>query len=111
MPFQHAPQLPAFPGKIKEILIPVTIGSVAEPQMSCIISRASEHAHAIVPPTQPRSNPTRAATSEESAERAARDLDESEAERFERVGDDGEEPWLCPPPTYKTAITSVPAYA
>lgn len=108
-PFQHAPQLPSFPGKLKEILIPVTIGSVAEPQMACIAGRLSESGPAsIIPPTPSR--PTPASTPEQSAERAARDLDETETERYERVGDDGEEAWLCPPPSYKAAVSSVPAY-
>lgn len=101
--------LPSFPGKVKEILIPVTIGSVAEPQMSCITQRVSEAPISSVIPPAPRS--TRAATAEESADRAARDADESESERFERVGDDGEEPWLCPPPSYGAAVTTAPAYA
>lgn len=108
-PFQHAPQLPSFPGKLKEILIPITIGSVAEPQMSCIVNRLNEAAQAsIIPPTPSR--PQRAATAEESAERAARDLDESEVERFERVGSDGEEAWILAPPCYKAALAAVPAY-
>ena len=108
-PFQHAPQLPSFPGKLKEILIPVTIGSVAEPQMACIAGRVNESAPAsIIPPTPSR--PVPASTPEQSAERAARDLDETETERFERVGDDGEEAWMCPPPSYKAAVASVPAY-
>lgn len=106
-PFQHAPQLPAFPGKMKEILIPVTIGSVAEPQMSCIANRTAECLASVIP-SATRQTPS--ATAEESAERAARDLDESEAERYERVGDDGEEAWLCPPPSYKHALKSSPAY-
>lgn len=115
-PFSHAPQLPAFPGKIKEILIPITIGSVAEPQMSCIIARAAGDSPSVIPPA-PRPSPTAAvptnapaATAEQSAENAARDADESEVERYERVGDDGEEAWLCPPPSYKAAVASVPAY-
>ena len=107
-PFQHAPQLPSFPGKLKEILIPVTIGSVAEPQMACIAGRVNEAGPSVIPPTPSR--PTPASTPEQSAERAARDLDETENERFERVGDDGEEAWLCPPPSYKVAVSSVPAY-
>ena len=109
-PFQHAPQLPSFPGKLKEILIPITIGSVAEPQMSCIVGRGTEASvpASIIP--QPPSRSTPAATPAESAERAARDLDESEMDRYERVGDDGEEAWLCPPPTYSTAVSTVPAY-
>lgn len=111
-PFQHAPQLPEFPGKVKEILIPVTIGSVAEPLMACIVGRSREAAPAsVIPPTPSTPRPPMpAATAEESAERAARDLDETEAERYERVGDDGEEAWLCPPPSYRTAVKTVPAY-
>lgn len=108
-PFQHAPQLPSFPGKLKEILIPITIGSVAEPQMSCIINRSADNSPASVIPPAP-SRPMPAATAEESADRAARDADESLVERYERVGDDGEEAWLCPPPSYASAVTSVPAY-
>ena len=109
-PFQHAPQLPAFPGKLKEILIPITIGSVAEPQMSCIVGRTAEvSAPSNIIPSTP-SRPMPAATPEESAERAARDLDESEVDRYERVGDDGEEAWLCPPPSYMAAVSVVPAY-
>lgn len=115
-PFQHAPQLPGFPGKLKEILIPVTIGSVAEPQMTCVIGRVrdgtSQPSSSVIPnqPSSASSRPTPASTPEESAERAARDLDETDAERFERVGDDGEEAWLYPPPCYAAAVSSVPAY-
>jgi hypothetical protein len=107
--FQNASQMPAFPGKMKEILIPVTIGSVAEPQMSCLLNSNGEPAASVIPPA-PRA-PSRAATAEESADRAARDADESEAERHERVGDDGEEPWMFPPPSYAAALSTVPAYA
>lgn len=110
--FQHIPSLPSFPGKLKEILIPITIGSVAEPQMSCLLSRNADAQPSVIPspPPSSRSSNSRAATAEESADRAARDADESDAERFERVGDDGEEPWLIPPPSYATAVTTAPAY-
>jgi hypothetical protein len=109
--FQQIPTLPSFPGKLKEILIPITIGSVAEPQLSCLLSRNSDSQPSVIPsPPRAPATPQRAATAEESADRAARDADESEAERFERVGDDGEEPWLFPPPSYATAVTTAPAY-
>lgn len=109
--FNTFPSLPSFPGKLKEILIPITIGSVAEPQLSCLLSRNSDSQPSVIPsPPRGSGTPQRAATAEESADRAARDADESEVERYERVGDDGEEPWLLPPPSYATAVTTAPAY-
>lgn len=103
---------PSFPGKMKEILIPVTIGSVAEPQMSCLLNRNTDAQPSVIPSPPPRNaQPQRAATAEESADRAARDADESDSERYERVGDDGEEPWMFPPPSYAAAVTTAPAYS
>ncbi|GAA5952666.1 hypothetical protein JCM10213_005219 [Rhodosporidiobolus nylandii] len=85
-----AGQLP-FPGKLRELFIPVTIGSVAEPGLACLNGAHSE--------------------SESAARRAEREAREERGE--ETTGQHGEGPegaWLCAPPKYEDALRSAPAY-
>ncbi|GAA5967575.1 hypothetical protein JCM21900_003346 [Sporobolomyces salmonicolor] len=81
-----------FPGKLRELFIPVTIGSVAEPGLACLAHERTE-----------------AESASRRAEREARE------ERGEDVrGEHGEGPegaWLCAPPKYEDAVRTAPAYS
>lgn len=82
-----SPRGPAFPGKLRELCIPITIGSVAEPAANCF------------------------ASPETAAMRADR---EQREERGEDVRDEAEMlagMWMCAPPTYGDALRDAPAYS
>ncbi|GAA5899042.1 uncharacterized protein JCM6883_003518 [Sporobolomyces salmoneus] len=93
---RHSAATPAsslpFPGKLRELFIPITIGSVAEPGLACLSRERSE------------------------AENASR---RQEREQREERGEDvrsgeGEGPegaWLCAPPKYEEAVKHAPAYS
>ncbi|GAA6035196.1 hypothetical protein JCM8097_006414 [Rhodosporidiobolus ruineniae] len=83
-----AGQLP-FPGKLRELFIPVTIGSVAEPGLACLGGGESESA----------------------ARRAERQAREERGEEPSREHGEGPEgAWLCAPPKYEDALRTAPAY-
>ncbi|BGO92962.1 hypothetical protein NBRC10512_006021 [Rhodotorula toruloides] len=77
-----------FPGKLRELFIPVTIGSVAEPGLACL------------------SGMTEAETASRRAEREAREERGEDTRRDHGEGPDGA--WLCAPPTYEDALKSPP---
>lgn len=83
-PFNPAP---SFPGKFREIFIPIEIGSVAEPSLDCI-SRADES----------------------STSRAEREGREERGEDTRADGEGAEGAWRIAPPDYEDAISKVPAY-
>ncbi|GAA5849913.1 hypothetical protein JCM8547_000952 [Rhodosporidiobolus lusitaniae] len=86
-----AGQLP-FPGKLRELFIPITIGSVAEPGLACL-------------------NGTGANDAESAARRAEREAREERGEDTSRQHGEGPEgAWLCAPPRYEDALRSAPAY-
>lgn len=76
-----------FPGKLRELLIPLTIGSVAEPGMECI-----------------------ATANESSSQRAEREMREERGEDMRREGEGPEGAWMCAPPLYEEALKVAPAY-
>lgn len=78
---------PAFPGKLRELFIPLTIGSVAEPAMSCIANVA-----------------------ETSQQRREREEREERGEDLRSEGDGPEGAWMCAPPRYEDALKAAPAY-
>lgn len=78
---------PPFPGKMRELLIPITIGSVAEPGMGCI-----------------------ATAGESAARRAEREAREERGEDTRGEGEGPDAAWLCAPPRYDEALKSAPAY-
>ncbi|GAA5978521.1 hypothetical protein JCM11641_007971 [Rhodosporidiobolus odoratus] len=83
-------QLP-FPGKLRELFIPVTIGSVAEPGLACLNGAHSEGESAA-----------------RRAEREAREERGEETAQQHGEGPDGA--WMCAPPKYEEAVRSAPAY-
>lgn len=76
-----------FPGRLRELFIPLTIGSVAEPAMSCI-----------------------ATAGETALRRAEREEREERGEDTRAEGEGPEGAWLCAPPHYEDALRSAPAY-
>ncbi|KAM0752183.1 hypothetical protein T439DRAFT_379283 [Meredithblackwellia eburnea MCA 4105] len=80
---------PSFPGKLRELFIPLTIGSVAEPSLDCI---------------------ARAGDTESAAQRREREMREERGEDVRSLGEGPEGAWLCAPPRYEDALRSVPAY-
>ncbi|KAL8286653.1 hypothetical protein RQP46_004181 [Phenoliferia psychrophenolica] len=78
---------PAFPGKLRELFIPLTIGSVAEPAMSCI-----------------------AGVQESSQQRREREEREERGEDLRSEGEGPEGAWMCAPPLYEEALKCAPAY-
>ncbi|GAA5832896.1 hypothetical protein JCM11251_000521 [Rhodosporidiobolus azoricus] len=85
-----AGQLP-FPGKLRELFIPVTIGSVAEPGLACFAGQGGE-----------------AESASRRAERQAREERGEEPSREHGEGPEGA--WLCAPPQYEEALRTAPAY-
>ncbi|GAA5980183.1 hypothetical protein JCM10908_001565 [Rhodotorula pacifica] len=82
----------AFPGKLRELLIPITIGSVAEPGLACLGGAVTSSA-------------------ESEARRRDREAREERGEDARAVHGEGEEgAWLCAPPDYAAALESAPAY-
>lgn len=82
------PFSPAFPGRLRELFIPLTIGSVAEPAMSCI-----------------------AAAGESVSRRAEREEREERGEDTRgELGEGSDGAWLVAPPNYVDAVKSTPAY-
>lgn len=82
----------AFPGKLRELLIPLTIGSVAEPGLACLGGAVTS-------------------TAESEARRRDREAREERGEDSRAVHGEGEEgAWLCAPPDYSEALESAPAY-
>lgn len=82
----------AFPGKLRELLIPLTIGSVAEPGLACLGGQATSHADG-------------------EARRRDREAREERGEDARAVHGEGEEgAWLCAPPDYAEALETAPAY-
>lgn len=82
----------AFPGKLRELLIPITIGSVAEPGLACLGGAVTSSA-------------------ESEARRRDREAREERGEDARAVHGEGEEgAWLCAPPDYAEALESAPAY-
>ncbi|GAA6058732.1 hypothetical protein JCM10212_003420 [Sporobolomyces blumeae] len=84
-----------FPGKLRELLIPITIGSVAEPGLACLgpngLGPASE--------------------TESAARRAEREAREERGEDVRSLSGEGPEgAWLCAPPKYEDAVRTAPAY-
>lgn len=77
---------PAFPGKLRELWIPFTLGSVAEPSMSCF------------------------ANVETAQMRADREEREERGEDVRGEGEGAEGAWMCAPPTYIAALKAAPAY-
>ncbi|GAA5977274.1 hypothetical protein JCM5350_002413 [Sporobolomyces pararoseus] len=80
-----------FPGKLRELFIPITIGSVAEPGLACF--------------TQERSEAENASRRQEREQREERGEDVRSAE-----GEGPEGAWLCAPPQYEEAVKVAPAY-
>lgn len=100
---------PSFPGKmLKDLVLPITIGSVAEPGMECLVRNYGP---------APSSSGTPASVAEEEADANARRIerrdreDRGEPREFEDFYADAGERWVCAPPTYEEGIKSVPAYA
>ncbi|GAA5922565.1 uncharacterized protein JCM15063_003345 [Sporobolomyces koalae] len=86
----RASSLP-FPGKLRELFIPITIGSVAEPGLACF--------------AQDRSEAESASRRQEREQREERGEDVRSAE-----GEGPEGAWLCAPPKYEEAVKLAPAY-
>ena len=87
-PSTPPPLSPAFPGRLRELFIPLTIGSVAEPAMSCI-----------------------AAAGESVSRRAEREEREERGEDTRaELGEGADGAWLVAPPNYCDAVKSSPAY-
>ncbi|GAA5950375.1 hypothetical protein JCM3765_004524 [Sporobolomyces pararoseus] len=80
-----------FPGKLRELFIPITIGSVAEPGLACF--------------TQERTEAENASRRQEREQREERGEDVRSAE-----GEGPEGAWLCAPPQYEEAVKVAPAY-
>ncbi|GAA6001683.1 hypothetical protein JCM10207_002265 [Rhodosporidiobolus poonsookiae] len=79
-----------FPGKLRELFIPVTIGSVAEPGMACLSGMGE---------------------AESASRRAEREAREERGEDTRREHGEGPEgAWLCAPPVYEEALRTAPAY-
>ncbi|TNY21096.1 Proteophosphoglycan ppg4 [Rhodotorula diobovata] len=78
-----------FPGKLRELLIPVTIGSVAEPGLACLSGEGGE-------------------TAQRRQEREAREERGEDARALHGEGPEGA--WLCAPPVYEEALRTAPAY-
>lgn len=76
----------AFPGKLRELFIPLTVGSVAEPGMACISAHEGESA----------------------VRRAEREAREERGEDTRNEGEGPEGAWLCAPPGYDEALKSAP---
>lgn len=77
-----------FPGKLRELVIPITIGSVAEPAMQCVSHAGESLARRL--------------------EREAREERGEEPSRDQGQGPEGA--WICAPPDYQSALEAVPAY-
>ncbi|GAA6015151.1 hypothetical protein JCM11491_000483 [Sporobolomyces phaffii] len=92
---RHSAATPAsslpFPGKLRELFIPITIGSVAEPGLACF--------------TQERSEAENASRRQEREQREERGEDVRSAD-----GEGPEGAWLCAPPKYEEAVKVAPAY-
>lgn len=80
-----------FPGKLRELFIPITIGSVAEPGLACF--------------SQERSEAENTSRRQEREQREERGEDVRSAE-----GEGPEGAWLCAPPKYEEAVKVAPAY-
>ncbi|GAA5897563.1 hypothetical protein JCM8208_003305 [Rhodotorula glutinis] len=94
---RHLPKSPAgalaFPGKLRELLIPVTIGSVAEPGLACLAADGG---------------PAGSETAQRRQEREARE--ERGEDSRATLGEGPEGAWLCAPPGYDEALRTAPAY-
>lgn len=84
---KQAPPARAFPGHLRELMVPITIGSVAEPSMACLLGTQS---------------------ASQRADRAAREDRGEQTSTTEGEGAEGA--WICPPPKYDEALKSAPAY-
>ncbi|GAA5870147.1 hypothetical protein JCM3774_002604 [Rhodotorula dairenensis] len=94
----------AFPGKLRELLIPITIGSVAEPGLACLVHGGGGGATTSTAAAA-------AAAAESEARRRDREAREERGEDARAVHGEGEEgAWLCAPPDYAEALESAPAY-
>ncbi|KAG0146360.1 hypothetical protein CROQUDRAFT_671220 [Cronartium quercuum f. sp. fusiforme G11] len=100
--FPNARRAPGFPGKIRTLRCPIVIGSVAEPNLACLVvpeaerRLASDSARALQPDAQRR------AEEEEDMRRAVEAAEPS-------IGGDGEA-WVCAPPDYAASLKGPPAY-
>ncbi|BGP44900.1 hypothetical protein JCM10450v2_000715 [Rhodotorula kratochvilovae] len=78
-----------FPGKLRELFIPITVGSVAEPGLACLVATEGE-------------------TAQRRQEREAREERGEDASAVHGEGPEGA--WMCAPPRYEDALRSAPAY-
>lgn len=94
----------SFPGKLRELLIPITIGSVAEPTLACIVNPASASSN-----SNSNASSSAAAEREASARRAERAAREERGEATAREwGEGADGAWLCAPPAYEDACKVAP---
>ncbi|KAK4058099.1 hypothetical protein OIO90_000838 [Microbotryomycetes sp. JL221] len=115
----------AFPGTMRELMIPLTIGSVAEPTTNRLatslhqsIAAATTSGLSSDEMSEDEQEQTSANERQATRRRAERDArqDRGEAPSSNRGdvylndGDDGasERPWMCAPPAYEDALKTVP---
>ncbi|KAA1098008.1 hypothetical protein PGT21_026537 [Puccinia graminis f. sp. tritici] len=102
---------PSFPGKIRTLRCPIVIGSVAEPNLSCL----------LLPEADRRSNGSRMGSGEAGSPEEPESEDErrrrEEAEDMRRAVEAAEpslvgdgEAWICAPPDYDQSLKGPPAY-
>ncbi|MBW0535990.1 hypothetical protein O181_075705 [Austropuccinia psidii MF-1] len=96
---------PSFPGKIRTLRCPIVIGSVAEPNLSCL----------LLPESERRLNRNLASSGEAEDEEERRRREEAEdmrraieAAEPSLVGDG--DAWICAPPDYVNSLKGPPAY-
>lgn len=104
---------PSFPGKIRTLRCPIVIGSVAEPNLSCLLlpeadrrsngSRMASGDAGSLDPAEPESDDERRRREEAEDMRRA-----VEAAEPSLVGDG--EAWICAPPDYDQSLKGPPAY-
>ncbi|KAK4054837.1 hypothetical protein OIV83_000761 [Microbotryomycetes sp. JL201] len=106
----------SFPGTVRELMIPLTIGSVAEPTTNRIGPLAAVSSR----PSDLNSVETENEDEQARRRRAERDARQdrgeshssptSRGDAFLNDGDDGasERAWLCAPPAYEDAVKTVP---
>ncbi|PLW36996.1 hypothetical protein PCANC_13997 [Puccinia coronata f. sp. avenae] len=99
---------PAFPGKIRTLRCPIIIGSVAEPNLSCLLlpeadRRMGSGDGGPSDPSEPESDEQR--RRREDAEDMRRAVEAAEPSL---VGDG--DAWICAPPDYDQSLKGPPAY-